>query len=79
MPLIEGLKIGDGIVVKDIKGIRSYRQVLKFVYKGYKAKEYGNEFSEIKRIDQCDVIRKMTLVEESSNDNNVELFINLNF
>ena len=67
MPLIEGLKLGDGIVIKDIKGIKFYRQVVNFAYKGYKIKEHGDEFGEIKRVDQCDVIRRMTEFEVNTN------------
>ena len=66
MALIEELKIGDGIVVKDKNGIRSYKQVVNFAYKGYKVKEYGNDDSEIKRVEQCDVLRKMTKAEEKN-------------
>ena len=69
MSLIAGLKIGDGIVVKDINGIESYKQVVKFAYKGYRVKEYGNDFCEIKRVEQCDVIRRMTDVEVNNNYN----------
>ncbi|MBC8061935.1 MAG: hypothetical protein H7Y18_14880 [Clostridiaceae bacterium] len=67
MPLIEGIKIGDGIVVKNIKGVKFYTQVVKFAYKGYKVKLFGDEFGEVKRIDQCDVLRRMTEIEITNN------------
>ena len=66
MPLIEGLKIGDGIVVKDTKGKISYGIVVKFAYKGYRVKKYEDESAEAKRVEQCDVIRRMT--EEEYNE-----------
>lgn len=66
MPLIEGLEIGDGIVVKDTKGRISYGVVVKFAYKGYRVRKYEDGSAESKRVEQCDVIRKMT--EEENNE-----------
>ena len=63
MALIEGLQLGDGIVVKDVKGVESYKQVVKYAYKGYRVRNYGDTFGEIKRVEQCDVIRNMTKEE----------------
>ena len=63
MALIEGLQLGDGIVVKNKKGIESYKQVVKYAYKGYRVKNYGDAFDEIKRVEQCDVVRNMTKEE----------------
>lgn len=60
MALIEGLKLGDIIVVKDLKGVQSYKQVVKYAYKGYRVRDYGDVFGEIKRVEQCDVIRSIT-------------------
>jgi len=63
MALITGLEIGDGIVVKDLKGVESYKQVVKYAYKGYRVRNFGDGFGEIKRVEQCDVIRSMTKEE----------------
>lgn len=63
MALIEGLELGDGIVVKNMKGVESYKQVVKYAYKGYRVTNYGDVFGEIKRAEQCDVVRNMTKEE----------------
>ena len=63
MALITGLEIGDGIIVKDIKGVESYKQVVKYAYKGYRVRNYGDMFGDIKRVEQCDVVRSMTKEE----------------
>lgn len=63
MALIEGLKLGDIIVVKDLKGVQSYKQVIKYAYKGYRVRDYGDTFGDIKRVEQCDVIRSITEAE----------------
>jgi len=63
MGLIEGLELGDGIVVKNKMGVESYKQVAKYAYKGYRVRNYGDFFDEIKRVEQCDVVRNMTKEE----------------